>query len=84
LLRFYVEYGLQKYREPKQQTALDEAVGTYLAIKAKECERALLSPRQLRSIRNEPEVLKKHFPSKDGSVFPLFKSTIRTIYAGRQ
>src|ERR1700723_1423315 len=28
-LTFYVEYGLQDYREPKQQTALDEAVGPY-------------------------------------------------------
>ncbi len=62
-LTFYVEYALQNYREPEQQTALDVAVGTYVAIKARECERTLLSSRQLRSIRNELEVLKKRFPS---------------------
>jgi integrase len=68
-LTFYVDYARQNYREPEQQTALDVAVGAYLAIKGKECERTLLSPRQLRSIRNELQVLKRHFPSGPVSRF---------------
>jgi hypothetical protein len=68
-LTFYFEYAFENYREPEQRTALDVAIGTYLAIKARECERTLLSSRQLRSIRNELDVLKRHFPSGPVSRF---------------
>jgi hypothetical protein len=44
-------------------------VAEYVAFKAQEHRRTLLSPRQLRSIRNELETLKKRFPRGPVSQF---------------
>jgi hypothetical protein len=61
-LPFYVDFALNNYREPDREKPLSDAVGLYLAVKAKETERALLSARQLRSICNELATFQGRFP----------------------
>lgn len=60
-LHFYVDFALANYREPDLQKPLKDAVSLYLAVKTKETERGFLSPRQLRSIRNELTIFAAHF-----------------------
>ncbi|HEY1110429.1 MAG TPA: site-specific integrase [Opitutaceae bacterium] len=61
-LSFYVDYALANYRPPEHQKPLAAAVAVYLAERTKAFEQDMLSPRQLRSIRNELEALQAHFP----------------------
>lgn len=61
-LSFYVDYALANYRPPEHQKPLAAAVAVYLAERTKAFEQDMLSPRQLRSIRNELEALQTHFP----------------------
>lgn len=61
-LSFYVDYALANYRAPEHQKPLAAAVALYLAERTKAFEQDMLSPRQLRSIRNELEALQTHFP----------------------
>jgi tetratricopeptide (TPR) repeat protein len=61
-LSFYVDYALANYRPPEHQKPLAAAVAIYLAERTKAFEQDMLSPRQLRSIRNELEALQTHFP----------------------
>lgn len=63
-LSFYVDYAVANYREPERQKLLADAVTEYLAGRKQEHERTLLSMRQLRSITNEMDTLKKRFPEK--------------------
>jgi len=79
-LLFYLDYALTNFREPQQQKPLNEAISEYVSSKQKECERTLLSPQQLRSIRNELDVLQKHFPG--GSLSQLTPSNLK-IYLER-
>src|SRR5665213_291922 len=74
-LLFYLDYALANYREPQEQKPLEQAVDEYVATKRKECERSLLSPQQLRSIRDELNVLRKHVP--DGPVCQLTPSNLK-------
>jgi hypothetical protein len=60
----YLELGLAAYRPPECQKALDEAASAYLAKKAIEHERTLLSARQLISIRFELRHLVNRFPGR--------------------
>src|SRR5208283_4593786 len=68
-LSFYLDFALINFREPDQQKPLAEAVAEYVAFKTQEHQRTLLSPRQLRSIQNELETLKKRFPRGPVSQF---------------
>ncbi len=62
-LLFYLDYALANFREPQQQKPLNEAINDYVAGKQKENERALLSPQQLRAIKNELKMLRTYFPT---------------------
>jgi len=68
-LLYYLDYALATHREPDQQKPLAEAVSEYVAFKTQEQKRTLISPRQLRSIQNELETLKKRFPRGPVSQF---------------
>ena len=61
-LTCYLDYALSNYREPARAMQLSDAVTEYLAAKTKEQERALISARQLQSIKQELATFKKHFP----------------------
>jgi integrase len=58
----YLDYALTNQRDPNKQKLLTDAVAGYYATKKKAFERTLLSFRQLRSIENELDALKAHFP----------------------
>jgi hypothetical protein len=75
-LLFYLDYALANYREPQEQKPLDKAVDEYVATKQKEKERTLLSPQQLRSIKDELRVLQSHFPA--GPVAQLTSGNLKT------
>jgi integrase len=62
-LLFYLDYALNNFRDLQLQKPLNEAVDEYLSSKQRESERSLLSPQQLRSIKNELNVLRTHFPA---------------------
>ena len=62
-LLFYLDYALANFREPQQEKPLNEAINDYVAGKQKENARSLLSPQQLRAIRNELKILRTHFPT---------------------
>jgi integrase len=79
-LLFYLDYALANYREPQEQKLLGQAIDEYVATKQKEKDRALLSPQQLRSIRDELRVLRSHFPA--GPVCQLTTSNL-TVYLER-
>lgn len=79
-LSFYVDFALANYRAPSEQKSLTDAVVEYLAAKTKEQERTLLSPRQLRAIRDELVILQAHYPA--GPV-TQFSPTILTAYLER-
>jgi integrase len=68
-LLYYLDYALATHREPDQLKPLAEAVAEYVAFKTQEQKRTLISPRQLRSIQNELETLKKRFPRSPVSQF---------------
>jgi integrase len=68
-LSFYLDFALINFREPDQQKPLAAAVAEYVAFKTQEQKRTLISPRQLRSIENELETLKKRFPRGPVSQF---------------
>ncbi len=59
---FYLDYALVNYREQPDKKLAD-AVTEYLTEKLKQCQRALLSMPQLRSITNELRALKASFPA---------------------
>ena len=63
-LSVYLDYALANYREPEREVPLAIAVDEYVAAKLKDVERTILSIRQFRSIRNELELLKSHFPKR--------------------
>lgn len=65
----YLDCGLANFREPNRQKLLVDAVADYVATKTVAHERTLLSMRQLRSITNELDVLKRHFPKGPVSQF---------------
>lgn len=65
----YLDCGLTNFREPNRQKLLADAVADYVATKTVAHERTLLSMRQLRSITNELDVLKRHFPKGPVSQF---------------
>lgn len=65
----YLDFALANYKEPDQQKALAEAIAEYVATKREAHVRTLLSGRQLRSIENELEALKKKFPKGPVSQF---------------
>jgi hypothetical protein len=62
-LLFFLDYALANFRDTQQGKPLSEAVAEYVASKHRENERTLLSPQQLRSIKDELNVLRRHFPS---------------------
>lgn len=66
-----LDHSLANRRSPEHEKPLADAISAYLAVKAQEHERALLSARQLRSITDELGVLKRYHPeglvSKFGS-----------------
>jgi hypothetical protein len=68
-LLFYIDYGLTNYCEPGQQKALTEAVTEYVAAKARELERTLISAVQVRSIKNVLKTLQRYFPAGSVSQF---------------
>lgn len=65
----YLDFAIATYKAPDQLKALTEAVAEYVAIKREAYARTLLSERQLRSIENELEVLKKKYPKGPVSQF---------------
>ena len=65
----YLEYALANYREAAPRKALADAIAEYVATKQQENARTLLSSRQLRSIRNELDILKRRFPAGPVSQF---------------
>ncbi len=65
----YLDFALANYREPEQQKPLADAVTEYMATKREAHAKELLSMRQLRSIENELEALKKRFPKGPVSQF---------------
>ena len=65
----YLDFALANYKEPDQQKALADAIAEYVATKREANVRTLLSGRQLRSIENELEALKKKFPKGPVSQF---------------
>lgn len=76
-LLFYLDYALANFREPQQQKPLLEAIEEYVSSKQKENERTLLSPQQLRAIRNELKALRRYFPI--GPVSQLTASNLTTF-----
>ena len=58
-LLFYLDYALANYREPQNQKKLFEAVTEYIAEKAKQQSRGLVSDLQLRDIKNGLKWLKE-------------------------
>ncbi len=66
---FYVDFALANYRAPEHEKPLVDGVKLYLEVKTKECERDMLSRRQLRSIRNELDSLARLFPKATVSQF---------------
>jgi len=79
-LLFYLDFALANYRPPQRERKLKDAVADYLAVKTQEHERTLLSPRQLRSITDELNVLQRHFPR---GVMSEFTPAILTTYLER-
>jgi integrase len=61
-----LDYALANRRDPSQEKPIPEAIREYLAVRAQEHERTLLSARQLRSIRDELAVFGACHP--DGAV----------------
>lgn len=76
----YLDFALTNFRDLQQEKPLNEAVDDYVSSKQKEFERSLLSPQQLRSIKNELNVLRRHLTS--GSVSQLTPSKLIS-YLGR-
>lgn len=72
----YLDYALANFRDSQQGKPMSEAVAEYVSSKRRESERTLLSPQQLRSIRNELDVLQKHFPG--GPICQLTPSNLKT------
>jgi len=77
-LLFYLDFALANYREPARQQPLAEAVAAYLAVKADEHHRQIISVSQLTTIRRHLEVLKKYFP--DATVAELSASRLTTYF----
>ena len=75
-LLFCVDYTLANYRAPEREKPLADAVREYVAKKSEENARTLLSARQLRSIKDELNVLQRHFP--DGPVSRFTAATLTT------
>jgi site-specific recombinase XerD len=63
-LSFYVDFGLENYREPERQKSLAEAVAAYIAAKEHEFEQDHLSTPQIQRIRMDLKKLLRHFPRK--------------------
>jgi len=63
-LSFYLDYGLTNYRSPDREISITDAAAAYLATKQEEHDRDLLSACQLKDIRLQLEMLKKHFPNQ--------------------
>ncbi|HEY1792779.1 MAG TPA: site-specific integrase [Opitutaceae bacterium] len=57
-----LEHSLANRRLPQHEKPLAEAIPAYVAMKAQEHERALLSERQLRSIMDELAVFNRYHP----------------------
>ena len=57
-----LDHSLATRRIPEHEKPLAEAIEAYLAVKAREHERALLSARQLRSISDELAMLSRYYP----------------------
>jgi integrase len=62
-LLFYLERAVANFREPERDPQLADAVTQYVAAKATEHDRALLSIRQYRSIKDELATFTGWFPS---------------------
>jgi integrase len=75
-LLFYLDYGLANCRDSQNQKPLNEAIDEYVASKLRENEQTLLSPQQLRAIKDELNVLRKNFPS--GPLDQLTPSNLKT------
>ena len=73
-LLFYLEFAFANYRDAAEQKPLSDAITEYLKTKNQENARALLSSRQLQSIRNELDILKEHFPT--GAVSQFTSATL--------
>jgi integrase len=61
-LTVYLDFALAHYREPEREVPLADAVAEYVTGKQRDVERTILSIRQFRSIKNELDQFKKHFP----------------------
>ncbi len=63
-LSFYLDYAFTNYRAPEREISIEAAAAAYLATRQQEHARGLLSACQLKDIRLQLEMLKKHFPNK--------------------
>jgi hypothetical protein len=61
-LTAYLDYALAHYREAEREVPLAAAVDEYVVSKQTDVERTLPSIRQFRSIKNELDLLTRHFP----------------------
>ncbi|MGH7996481.1 MAG: hypothetical protein ACREFX_09035 [Opitutaceae bacterium] len=68
-LSAYLDFALANYREPARDAPLATALDEYVATKRKEHEQALLSERQLRSIKYELATFKSRFSSMTTAQF---------------
>ena len=60
-LSFYLDYALTNYREPEREKLVPDAVAAYLAVRAKDHERSLLSTSAKKQIGWEMDAFKKRF-----------------------
>ena len=79
-LFFYLDYAFANYREPARQVKLDAAVEAYVAKRAEEHDRTLLSIRQLTAIKFELGHLVGYFP---GAAVAQFAPAILIPYLER-
>jgi integrase len=63
-LMFYLDYGLENYREPKTCLPVADAVTEYLAARSKDVEQGLICQRQHDAIRRDLAVLQTAFEQR--------------------